>query len=158
MTMTIQEQLTAELRSAMKEKDVLRRDVIRQVQTEVATAKSHPDFSGEVDDVFYQKVIASYVKKMEKSRDEYAALGERGEAMADKLAFEVEYLARWLPKKLDETETRRLVVEAIDELGVEGDEKAAGRVTGQVMKSHGKDLDGGLVKRLVTEELGTNAH
>jgi uncharacterized protein YqeY len=153
--MTIQEQLTTELRAAMKEKDARRRDVIRQIQTEVATAKSQPDFSGEVDDAFYQKVIASYVKKMDKSREEYAALGERGEVMADKLAFEVEYLSRWLPKKLDEAETRRLVVEAIEDLGASGDEKAAGRVTGHLMRNHGKDLDGGLVNRLVREELTT---
>jgi hypothetical protein len=151
--MTIQQQLTAELRDAMKAKDAPRRDVIRQVQTEAATARSHPDFTGEVDDAFYEKVIASYVKKMDKSREEYTALGERGEEMADKLAFEVEYLSRWLPSKLDEEATRRLVVEAIAELGAAGDEKAAGRVTGHLMKSHGQDLDGGLVNRLVREEL-----
>lgn len=151
--MTIQEQMTTELRDAMKQKDALRRDVIRQVQTEVSTARSQPDFSGEVDDELYQQVIASYVKKMDKSREEYAALGERGEAMADKLAFEVEYLSRWLPEKLDEEGTRRLVVAAIAELGVAGEEKAAGRVTGHLMKTHGADLDGGLVNRLVREEL-----
>ncbi len=153
--MTIQEELTAELRAAMKEKDALRRDAIRQVQTEVATAKSQPDFAGEVDDALYQRVINSYVKRMEKSRDEYAGLGERGEEMADKLAFEVEYLSRWLPEKLDEESTRRLVVEAIEELAVAGDEKAAGRVIGVLMKTHGDDLDGGLVNRLVGEELGS---
>lgn len=151
--MTIQEELTTELRDAMKAKDGPRRDVIRQVQTEVATARSQPDFAGEVDDAFYQKIIASYVKKMDKSREEYAAMGERGEEMADKLAFEVEYLARWLPQKLDEDATRRLVSETIAELGVDGDEKAAGRVTGQLMKTHGSELDGGLVNRLVKEEL-----
>jgi uncharacterized protein len=151
--MTIQEQLTTELRDAMKAKDGPRRDVIRQVQTEAATARSQADFVGEVDDAFYEKVIASYVKKMDKSREEYATLGERGEEMADKLAFEVEYLSRWLPSKLDEEATRRLVAEAIAELGVAGDEKAAGRVTGHLMKSHGPDLDGGLVNRLVREEL-----
>jgi uncharacterized protein YqeY len=153
--MTIQEQLITELRAAMKEKDAPRRDVIRQVQTEVAIAKSQPDFSGEVDDAFYQRVIASYVKKMDKSREEYAALGERGEEMADKLAFEVEYLSQWLPKKLDEPETHKLVLDAIEELGVSGDEKAAGRVTGHLMKTRGEDLDGGLVNRLVREELTT---
>lgn len=151
--MTIQEQLTAELKDAMKQKDASRRDAIRQIQTEVATAKSHPDFEGEVDDVLYQRVIGSYVKKMEKSRAEYADLGERGQAMAKKLAFEVDYLSQWLPSKLGEDETRRLVQEAIDELGVAGDEKAAGRVTGHLMKTSGKELDGQLVNRLVREEL-----
>lgn len=151
--MTIQEELTAELRDAMKEKDALRRDVIRQVQTEVATAKSEPEFQGDVDDALYQRVITSYVKRMDKSREEYLSLGERGEEMADKLAFEVEYLSRWLPEKLDEDATRRLVLEAIEELDAAGDEKAAGRVTGHLMKTHGADLDGGLVNRLVNEEL-----
>ena len=151
--MTIQEELTAELRDAMKEKDALRRDVIRQVQTEVATAKSQPEFRGEVDDTLYQEVIASYVKRMDKAREEYLSLGERGEEMADKLAFEVEYLSRWLPQKLDEDATRRLVLEAIEELEAAGDEKATGRVTGHLMKTHGADLDGGLVSRLVKEEL-----
>ncbi len=151
--MTIAEELAAELRDAMKSGDRLRRDVIRQIQTEVATARTQAGFSAKVDDDFYRRVIASYVKKMDKSRHEYEELGERGKEMADKLAFEVEYLSRWLPKKLGEEETRRLVREAIAELGVAGDEKAAGRVTGHLMKSRGKDLDGGLVNRLVGEEL-----
>ncbi|MEE8406301.1 MAG: GatB/YqeY domain-containing protein [Acidimicrobiia bacterium] len=151
--MTIQKQLSAELVEAMKAKDAPRRDVIRQVQTEIATARSQPDFSGEVDDAFCQEIIASYVKKMDKSRAEYADLGERGEAMANRLAYEVEYLSKWLPSKLGEVETTTLVAAAVAELGVSGDEKAAGRVIGHLMKSHGKDLDGALVNRLVREEL-----
>lgn len=151
--MSIQEELAAELRDAMKAKDVRRRDVIRQIETEVATAKSQPGFSGEVDDALYQKVIASYVKKMDKTRAEYEGYGERGADMAAKLAFEVEYLSKWTPKKLSEAETSELIRDAIAELGVDGDEKAAGRVTGHLMKTRGKDLDGGLVNRLVREEL-----
>jgi uncharacterized protein YqeY len=151
--MSISEQLAAELKDAMKSQDGRRRDVIRQVQTEVATARSAPDFEGQVDDAFYQKVIASYVKKMDKSREEYAGYGERGRAMAEKLAYEVEYLSRWLPSRLGEEETRALVKSAIVELGVAGDEKAAGRVTGHLIKTRGNDLDGGLVNRLVREEL-----
>ena len=152
--MTIADQLSEELKTAMKAKDAPRRDVIRQIQTEAATARSQPDFEGEVDDEFYKRIIASYVKKMDKSRQEYQDMGERGEAMAEKLAYEVDYLSRWLPQKLDEAETRALVVAAISELGVAGDDKAAGRVTGHLMKSRGEDLDGTLVNRIVREELG----
>lgn len=151
--MTIAEQLSEELKAAMKAKDAPRRDVIRQVQTEVATARSQPDFEGEVDDAFYRQIITSYVKKMSKSREEYEGMGERGKAMAEKLAFEVDYLSRWLPEKLGEEETRALARKAIAELGVAGDEKAAGRVTGHLMKNRGKDLDGALVNRIVREDL-----
>lgn len=154
--MSIRDELAAELTEAMKTRDAPRRDVIRQIQTEISIARAQPGFSGETDDAFYRRIIASYVKKMDKARSEYADLGGRGESMAEKLAFEVDYLSRWLPKKLDESETRRLVREAIAELGVAGDEKAAGRVTGHLMRARGGDLDGGLVSRVVAEELASD--
>jgi uncharacterized protein len=152
--MTIQQQLADELKDAMRAQDARRRDVIRQVQTEIAVARSDPGFSGETDDAFYQKVIGSYVKKMEKARSEYLGYGERGEAMAERLGYEIDYLQRWLPAKLDESQTTDLVRETIVELGVAGDPKAAGRVIGTLMKSRGADLDGALVGRVVERELG----
>ena len=151
--MSINEELSRELKKAMKAGDSRRRDVIRQIETEVATLKSEPGLRGAVDDDFYRKVIASYVKKMDKSREEYEGYGERGAAMAEKLAFEVDYLSRWLPKKLDEEATRLLVIATVAELGVAGEEKAAGRVIGHLMKTRGGDLDGGLVNRIVREEI-----
>ncbi len=152
--MTIHEQLAAELRDAMRAGDKARRDVMRQIETEVTMIRSAPGFQGEVTDDTYVGVISSYSKKMMKSVDEYRSLGERGASMADKLEWEVDYLARWLPKKLDESATRALIESAISELGVADDPKAAGRVTGHLMKSHKDDLDGGLVNRLVREALG----
>jgi uncharacterized protein YqeY len=154
--MSIQDELANELNDAMRAKDARRRDVIRQIQTEIATARSEPGFKGDVDDDLYQKVIGSYVKKMDKSRAEYEGYGDRGAEMAEKLAFEVDYLSRWLPTRLDEEATRRLIDETIAELGVAGDEKAAGRVTGHLMKNRGGDLDGGLVNRLVREALSAD--
>ena len=151
--MSIGEELAEELKDAMRAGDKARKDVIRQIQTEVSTARSEAGFSGEVDDALYEKVISSYVKKMDKSRQEYLEMGERGEAMAEKLGFEIEYLGRWLPTKLGEEETRALVRETIESLGVAGDPKAAGRVTGTLMKARGGDLDGGLVARIVSDEL-----
>ena len=151
--MSIREELASELRDAMRGQDAPRRDVIRQIETEISVARSEPGFSGELDDDLYRRVIGAYVKKMDKTRQEYLDIGERGAAMAAKLGYEVEYLSRWIPQKLDEAQTRDLVKRTIQELGVAGDEKAAGRVTGQLMKEHGKDLDGGLVNRLVREEI-----
>ena len=151
--MSIREELASELRDAMRAQDAPRRDVIRQIETEISVARSEPGFSGELDDDLYRRVIGAYVKKMDKTRQEYLDIGERGAAMAAKLGYEVEYLSRWIPQKLDEAQTRDLVRKTIQDLGVAGDEKAAGRVTGQLMKEHGKDLDGGLVNRLVREEI-----
>jgi uncharacterized protein YqeY len=151
--MPIHEELSAELREAMRSHDRQRMDVIRQVETELARARTEAGFSGEVDDALYQRVIAAYVKKMDKARREFAAAGERGRPQAEKLAFEIEYLQRWLPRTLDEDATRALVRAAIVELGA-ADPKMAGRVIGQVMKGGAGSLDGSLVNRLVREELG----
>jgi len=137
----------------MRQKDRARLDVIRSVETEVSRARSEPGFSGEIDDDLYVRVIGSFVKKMEKAKAEYEDLGEAGKGRADKLAFEIDYLGRWLPQQVGEGETRSVVRDAIAELGIE-DPKVAGRVIGHVMK-HGPDgLDGALVNRIVREELG----
>jgi uncharacterized protein len=151
--MTIKDELASELKDAMRSGDVPRKGVIRQIETEVTMARSAPGFSGEVDDDLYRSVMASYSKKMRKSIEEYEGLGERGAAMAEKLRYEVGYLARWLPRQLGEDETRALVREAIAELGVAGDPKAAGRVTGLLMQRRRGELDGAVVGRIVREEL-----
>jgi uncharacterized protein len=150
--MNIQEELRSELKDAMRQRDRRRIDVIRQVESEVSLARSAPGFRGEIDDDLYRATIASYVKKMDKARAEFVAAGERGRDQAEKLAFEVEYLGRWLPEQRGEEETRALVREVIAATGVT-DPKLAGTVIGQVMRS-ADDLDGALVNRLVREELG----
>jgi uncharacterized protein YqeY len=148
---TIKSELADELRDAMLGRDALRRDVIRQVETEVTRKVTEPGFEGDADDELYRAVIGSYVKKMSKARDEYAELGERGEAMAAKLDFEVRYLSRWLPSTLSEDDTRVLVQSTIAEIG---EVTSPGMVIGRLMKAHGNQLDGSMVNRIVREELG----
>ncbi len=151
--MSIASDLAAELKDAMLAKDARRRDVIRQVQTEITLARSEPGYDAAKDDEVVQGVIESYSKRMQKSVAEYEGYGERGADMAEKLRFEVDYLSRWLPERLDEDQTRALIEAKVAELGVEGDDKAAGRVTGMIMKDHKDEVDGALVNRLVREIL-----
>ena len=56
--MSIHDDLVAELKDAMKTGDKARVNVIRQVETEVSTIKTRPDFTGEVDDALYLRTIA----------------------------------------------------------------------------------------------------
>lgn len=150
---SIREQLARELKDAIKSSDPLRRDAIRQIETEVRKVTSQVGMDDATDDV-YEVVIAAYVKKMAKARDEYAEMGERGEEMAAKLGFEVEYLSRWLPSKLGEKETRKLVRQTIEDMRLAGDARAVGRVVGALMKTR-EDLDGALVNSIAREELET---
>ncbi|NNC91891.1 MAG: GatB/YqeY domain-containing protein [Acidimicrobiia bacterium] len=150
--MTIRDELSVELKDALRAGDRNRKDVIRAIETEVSRAKSEPGFEGDIDDDLYRTVIASYVKKMTKARGEYEAMGDRGEEMVAKLTYETEFLARWMPQTLDEAATRALVFEAITELSVD-DPKQAGRVVGHIMQDHKGEVDGGLVNKLVRTAL-----
>jgi hypothetical protein len=151
--MPIHEELAAELKDAMRQRDRKRLDVIRQVETEVSRAKSEPGFAGAVDDALYSRVIASYIKKMDKARDEFALGGERGQEAVAKLTFEIDYLSRWVPKGADDTVVKEVVRVALMELRV-SDPKQAGQVIGHIMKNGPKGLDGAAVSRLVREALG----
>jgi len=151
--MSIEKQLRQDQTTAMKSKDKDTLNAIRSVQAEVATAKSAPGFSGEVDDELYVKTISTYVKRITKSKAEYDTMGAHGAEQAGKLAFEIHYLSRYLPKVLDEEATRALVNKAVADLGAD-QETPAGKIIGAVMRS-GEDLDGALVNRLVREALGS---
>ena len=149
--MTIQEQLAAAQKTAMKRGDRQTLNAIRQIQSEISVARAAPGFSGEVDDDLFRATIATYVKRMTKARTEYEGLGERGSEQAEKLTFEIDYLSAYLPQKLDEAATRVLVEQAIADVGAT-DPKMIGQVIGAVMRS-GEDVDGSLVARLVNEAL-----
>ncbi|MGI9584673.1 MAG: GatB/YqeY domain-containing protein [Acidimicrobiia bacterium] len=149
--MTIQDQLQADLVVAMKAKDKPTLNVIRAVQTEVATVRAAPSFDGEVDDDLYLSTISTYVKRLTKSKAEYDAIGDRGAEQSASLQFEIEYLDRYLPTKLDEDSTRALVASTAEELGADNDTQP-GMIIGAVMRS-GEDVDGALVSRLVNEYL-----
>lgn len=152
--MSVKSELRSQLVDAMKSGDRARRDAIRSVQAEIQTRKTAPGFSGTgEDDDFYRQVIGAYVKKMRKAAAEYADLGERGKEMSEKLSFEAHFLSRWLPARLDEEQSRRLVRDAVALLGATGQPRAQGRVMGHIMKTHRQEVDGALISRLVAEEL-----
>lgn len=154
--MSIHDELVEELKDAMRSQDKRRLDVIRQVESEVSRARSEKGFGGDPQgDELYGSVIAAYVKKMDKAREEFIAAGERGIEPAEKLAYEVDYLARWAPKSLSEEETREVVRVAIMELKA-NDIKQMGQVIGHIMKNGPGGLDGAVVSRLVREALGAS--
>lgn len=150
--MTIEERLREHQKTAMKAGDKATLNVVRSVRSEVATAQTAPGFAGEVDDELYLSTIATYVKRISKAKAEYDAMGEPGSERSEGIQFELDYLAQFLPTKLDEAATRDLIASAIEELDA-GPGTPAGQVVGAVMRS-GKELDGALVNRLVREALG----
>ena len=147
--MALADDLSSALKEAMKAKDKPKLDAIRQIQTEIAKKKSEK--GEEVNDELVLGVISSYVKKMVKAVDEYKSLGEKGEEMANKIQFEIDFLTTYLPEQLSEEEVEKIVDDVLAELG-DVDMSQMGRVIGAVMaKSDG--IDGSIVSKIVKGKL-----
>ena len=105
----------------------------------------------EVNDELVLGVISSYVKKMAKAVDEYKSLGEKGEEMANKIQFEIDFLTTYLPEQLSEEEVEKIVDDVLAELG-DVDMSQMGRVIGAVM-AKGDGIDGSIVSKIVKGKL-----
>ena len=147
--MALADDLSTALKEAMKAKDKPKLDAIRQIQTEIAKKKSEK--GEEVNDELVLGVISSYVKKMAKAVDEYNSLGEKGEEMASKIQFEIDFLTTYLPEQLSEEEVEKIVDDVLAELG-DVDMSQMGRVIGSVM-AKGDGIDGSIVSKIVKGKL-----
>ena len=125
--MALADDLSSALKDAMKAKDKPKLDAIRQIQTEIAKKKAEK--GEEVNDDLVLGVISSYVKKMIKAVEEYQSLGDRGQEMAEKIQFEIDFLRSYLPEQISEEEVEKIVDEVLSELG-DVDISQMGRVIG----------------------------
>ena len=147
--MALADDLSSALKDAMKAKDKPKLDAIRQIQTEIAKKKAEK--GEEVNDDLVLGVISSYVKKMIKAVEEYQSLGDRGQEMAEKIQFEIDFLSTYLPEQLSDEEVEKIVDEVLSELG-DIDISQMGRVIGAVMaKDNG--IDGSVVSKIVQTKL-----
>jgi uncharacterized protein YqeY len=157
MTMAIENQLMDLLKEAMRAKDGRTADCIRMIKTKHMERRTAAGFKGPLDDALWLDVIAAYQKQLRKARDEYAGLGERGQQALPQIDFEIEFCARFLPKAASDDQVRAVVRETIASMGVE-DPKLAGKVMGEIMKTHKGKFEPSTVKRIVEEELKIQAN
>ncbi|HEU5193858.1 MAG TPA: GatB/YqeY domain-containing protein [Methylomirabilota bacterium] len=150
--MSLEQNLNDTLTKAIREKDQRAADIVRMIKSKIGERRTAKGFSGQVDDALVQDVISAYRKSLQKALPDYAKAGDRGAAQAAQLKFEIEYLERWLPKGMDEAALRALVAERIKSLGIT-DAKQAGRLVGDVMKTHKGQVEAGDVKRIAEELL-----
>jgi len=152
--MALEQTLNDTLTQAIKAKDSRTADVVRMLKTKIQERRTAKGFAGTVDDPLVLDVISAYRKLLQKALAEYEKAGERGAAQAAQLRFEIEFCERYLPKTMDEAAVRALVRERIGTLGI-SDPKQAGRLVGDIMKTHKGQVEAGEVKRIAEELLKT---
>lgn len=143
-------QLNAALKQAMIEKNVLRRDVIRMVLSEIKQVEVDERKTITPDDVM--TVLQREVKKRRESVDEAIKAG-RAE-IAEAVQKEIAELETFLPEQLSRDEIAALVREAIAQSGATSP-KEMGKVMGVLMPKVKGKADGKLVNEVVREQLGS---
>lgn len=114
--MALKEQLDAELKAAMRDKDTLKLSVVRMLKSAVKYREI--ELMKPLDDVGVEGVIGSLVKQRRDSVEQYRA-GNRQD-LAEKEEAEIKILQAWLPQQLTPDELRAKVEEAVAKTNAQG--------------------------------------
>jgi uncharacterized protein YqeY len=150
--MSLEQTLNDTLTQAIRAKDSRVADVVRMLKSRITERRTAKGFAGQVDDALVLDVIGAYRKSLQKALPDYEKAGERGQAPAAQLRFEIEFCERFLPRGLDDAALRALVRERLNALGIT-EAKQMGRLLGDIMKTHKGRVEAGEVKRIAEELL-----
>lgn len=146
--MSLNDQLQAALKDAMREHDELRRDTLRMAISAAYNAEKAAKRPLTDDEVI--GVLSREVKTRRESIEAYEAAGRPD--LAAKERAEAEVLVAFLPAQLSEDEIRAFVADAIAQTGASSP-KDMGRVMGLVAPKTKGRADGKVVSGIVTAEL-----
>lgn len=148
--MTIQEQLFADMKTAMKarEEGKVRLSTIRMVRAAIKNSEIAKGHSLSDDEAL--EVLAKELKERQDSIPEFAR-GGRDDLVA-KLEEEISILREYLPEPLSEGEIRLLAEETIREVGATS-QRDLGKVMGAIIPKTRGRADGRTVNKIVRELL-----
>lgn len=149
--MSLFDQISKDIMSAMKAHDDVRRDTLRNAKKEFIEAKTAGGANGELDDVEALKIISKMVKKGRDAADIF--ISQNRQDLADEELAQVRVLEEYLPKALTEDEVKARIEAIIAEVGAAGP-KDMGKVMGAANKTLAGQADGkviaGVVKQLLS--------
>ncbi|ANJ69428.1 GatB/YqeY domain-containing protein [Latilactobacillus curvatus] len=146
--MSLLEQLSSDLKTAMKAKDKLRLAVIRSLKTALTNAKisAGQDLSSDEE----LSVLSSQLKQRKDSLAEFEK-GDRAD-LAEQTKAEIEIVQAYLPEQLDEAAVISIVDEAMQATGATS-KADFGKVMQYVMPKVKGRADGAMVNQVVKSKL-----
>ena len=147
--MKIPEQISTDIKDAMKAKDVDRLAALRAVKSAIML-EATKDGSTTVSDETSLQIIAKLVKQR---KDSAAIFTEQNrlDLAADEIN-QLTYLEEYLPAQMGEEEVRSVVKEVITQVGASS-LADMGKCMGPLMGRLKGKTDGSLISKLVKEEL-----
>lgn len=147
--MGLLEQVSEELKAAMRAKDKVRLGALKNMRAAFIEALKEDGSDTLSDD----QVVAILRRLAKQRRESITAYAEGGrDDLVEAETAELAVIDGFLPQLADEDTTRAWVTEAIAKTGASapGD---MGKVMGALMAAHRDELDGKLANRIVREQL-----
>ena len=146
--MALKEQLLADLKMAMKEKDTVAKQTVTMIRAAILQVEK--DTKVELDDAAILDIIGKQLKQRKDSLEAFEK-AER-EDLIEQCKGEIAVIEKYLPKQMSEDEIAVIVEETIAETGA-ASAKDMGKLMKVLMPKVKGKADGKLVSKIVKEKL-----
>ena len=144
--MTLFDQISEDIKAAMKARDKVRLETLRNIKKVFLEAKTAPGANDTLADADALKIIAKLAKQGKETASTYTQAGRQD--LADAELAQVEVLESYLPKQLTAEEIEAEVKKIIAEVGATS-MKEMGRVMGTASKQLAGKADGRVISEIV---------
>ena len=146
--MSLNQQIKNDIKDAMRAKDKVKRDTLRNIQA--AVKQIEVDERRDVTDSDLETIMMKYLKQREDAKTQFADAG-RDDLVAKEDA-EIAIVKAYLPEPMDDTELESVLKEVIASVGAES-MKDMGKVMGAAKAAIGSRADGGRINVMVKKLL-----
>lgn len=142
--MSLKDKLADDLKSAMKEKNTVRKNVVQMVRAGVLQIEKDKKIT--LDDDGVLEVIAKQLKQRRDSLPDYEKSGR--EDLISELKSEMDVLMEYLPEQLTREELEEIVKKAVESTGASS-MKDMGKIMSAVMPQTKGRADGKVINEIV---------
>lgn len=149
--MTLFDQISEDIKAAMKARDKVRLETLRNIKKVFIEAKTAPGANDELDDAAALKIIQKLAKQGRETARTYTDNSRQD--LADEELGQVAVMEEYLPKQLSPEEIEKAVKDIITQTGATS-MKDMGKVMGMAGKLLAGKADGKAISTIVKQLLG----
>ncbi|MEA3433334.1 MAG: GatB/YqeY domain-containing protein [Campylobacterota bacterium] len=146
--MSLNQQIKSDIKDAMRAKDTVKRDTLRNIQA--AVKQIEVDERRDVTDTDLETIMMKYLKQREDAKTQFAEAGR--DDLVEKEDAEIAIIKDYLPEPMDDAELESVLKDVIASVGAES-MKDMGKVMGAAKGAIGSRADGGRINQMVKKLL-----
>lgn len=148
--MTLFDQISEDIKAAMKARDKVRLETLRNIKKVFLEAKTAPGANDTLEDADALKILQKLAKQGRETAQTY--IDNNRQDLADEELAQAKVIEEYLPKPLSEEEIEKEVKDIIAQTGAQG-MKDMGKVMGMASKKMAGRADGRTISTIVKKLL-----